>query len=64
MVIDNEFNLKDIVYLITDSEQLPRFVCEIQIYDGGIMYRLCNGAQTSSHYTYEISKEKNIITTI
>lgn len=59
MVIENIFDFGDIVYLITDREQLPRVVTAIEIYKAGeILYKLASGSQTSYHYDFEISPSK------
>lgn len=48
------------VYLITDPEQLPRLVtAKIQALNGGVIWELSSGTETSRHYTKEISKQKN-----
>lgn len=61
MVIDNAFNLGDIVYLVTDNDQRRRLVTSIMIFPIGIMYRLSCGLQDSSHYECEISAEVNVL---
>lgn len=57
--IDIEHEIGDTVYLVTDVEQLPRLVYCIEVYRKDIMYRLVCGSHTDSHYSFEISKEKN-----
>lgn len=48
------------VYLITDPEQLQRLVtAKIQTLNGGVIWELSSGTETSRHYTKEISKQKN-----
>lgn len=62
MVIDNEFDFGDIVYLKTDEEQKPHIVSKINLYKGGeIVYGLINCNTTSDHYGFELSKEKNLL---
>lgn len=57
----NLYNLGQIVYLVTDSEQLPRMVTCIKFsLDGGIMYTLTNGTQDTDHYQSEIMQERNM----
>lgn len=59
MVIDNKFNIGDMVYLVTDADQLPRVITNIEIRPGNcLVYRLCIGASMSNHYEFEISAEK------
>lgn len=60
MVIDNKYKLKQEVYLTTDEDQRKRVVTAITIRQGGIIYELSCGTQTSSHYDFEISAEENI----
>lgn len=59
--INIKFNLEEIVFLITDSEQLPRIVTGIQIYKNGVLYRLANGTNESWHYDYEMGTDKNFL---
>lgn len=41
MIIDNEFDLKQIVYLSTDPEQYKRIVIGVKACaDGGLLYEL------------------------
>lgn len=62
MIVDNQYNIGDIVYLKTDEDQLARQVFSIEIYKNGeMMYKLVQGIQTSSHYAFEISTEKNYV---
>lgn len=63
MVIDNKFDIKQIVYLTTDTEQRARIVTGFSISDTGIGYELSCGSNVSTHYDYEISEEKNILIT-
>jgi hypothetical protein len=63
MIVDNKFEIAQIVYLITDNEQLPRIVTAITIRQLGLVYELSQGASTSSHFDYEISTEKELILT-
>lgn len=64
MVIQNEYDFGDIVYLKTDREQLPRIVVCILCYKAGeLLYTLICGTVKSDHYDYEISKEVNILIT-
>jgi hypothetical protein len=64
MVISNEHEFGDIVYLKTDKEQSPRIVVCILTYKAGeLLYKLSCGTGTSDHYDFEISKEANILIT-
>jgi hypothetical protein len=63
MVISNDFEFGDIVYLKTDSEQKPRIVFAIKVYKSDILYELACGTTNSMHYPFEISKEINVLLT-
>lgn len=63
IVIDNKFNIGDLVYLKTDMEQLPRMIFAIMVYKDGIVYKTCQGTVTSEHYDFEISYERSYIPT-
>jgi hypothetical protein len=56
MVIENQYNLGDIVYLITDVTNLPRMVIEIRLTKNGTTYALAQGEETTVHYEIELSK--------
>lgn len=59
LTIETNYNIEDVVFLITDTEQLLRIVTAIQISKNGILYRLACGTSESWHYDYEIAKDKN-----
>lgn len=61
MVIDNKYNIGDIVYLVTDMEQLARIITGITVYPAGIQYEVFCNTQISHHYDFEMSLEKNIL---
>lgn len=63
MIIENRFNIGDIVYLKTDNEQRERMVYAIHVYPHSIMYALTKGTETSSHYEMEITAEKDVLKT-
>lgn len=61
MVIDNKFELGDLVFLKTDIEQMPRLVTAIIVCpDSSFLYELVCGVHSSKHYDFEISLEKNL----
>ena len=62
MVIENKFNIKDVVYLITDEGQSQRIIDEIRITENIISYHLMCGTEGSWHYDFEISTEKSFTT--
>lgn len=58
MKIHTKYNIEDIVYLVTDTEQLERIITSITIYPNNlIMYSLNCGVETSEHYEFEITHE-------
>lgn len=60
MVLDNKFNLGDMVYLKTDSNQMKRMITQIIVcLDGGILYLLCCGESNYTAYEKEITKQKD-----
>ena len=59
---NNKFNIEDVVFLITDDDQLHRIVTGIQISQNGLLYRLACGTNESWHYEYEIATDKNFLT--
>ncbi|GAB3701359.1 hypothetical protein GCM10027592_29370 [Spirosoma flavus] len=61
MRIDNEFALKQTVYLKTDKEQLPRLVTAIKICPDGLLYELIQGTASSYHYDFEISESVDVL---
>lgn len=64
MLINNNFEMGQIVYLKTDTLQLPRIIVAIQVTaDGGLLYRLCQGIEVDWHYEVEMSAEKDVILT-
>jgi hypothetical protein len=63
MVIDNVYEIGEVVYLKTDQQQLPRIVYCIKVYKNEALYELASGTTTSSHYEFELSKEINVLMT-
>jgi hypothetical protein len=57
MVIDNIFDIGDVVYLITDHEQEARIVTHLIVTGGDVQYNLSCGLTLTTHYGIEISKE-------
>lgn len=61
MVVDNQFEFKQIVYLKTDREQLPRIVTMMQLDClGQVSYQLSQGTAVSWHLDFEITTEKDL----
>lgn len=64
MVVDNLFEIGNIVYLKTDSDQKQRIVTAIIVRHGGCYsYELSCGTEAKWHYEFEISTEKDVLTT-
>lgn len=62
MLINNRYDLKQIVYLLTDTEQLARIVVGIKVCaDGCILYELACGTQETWHYEAEMSLERDAV---
>ena len=61
IVIQNEFNIGEIVYLITDVEQSKRIVLGFLYEDGTILYKIACVSIISYNRNIEISREKTII---
>jgi hypothetical protein len=64
MVINNKFNIEDIVYLKTDEGQKPRIVVQISARKNDLLYELNLGSSGSWHNEFEITSEKNILKNI
>jgi len=60
MLIENKYNLKEKVFLITDSDQLERFVTAIQVSPDNLSYRLTQSITETWHYDFEISRERDL----
>lgn len=60
MKIENNFEIRQIVYLKHDIEQLPRMITAIKINPYDITYELACGTDVTSHYDFEIYKEKTV----
>lgn len=59
--MNNKFNIEDIVFLITDTEQKSRMVTGLVVRKTGIVYYLTCGTEETSHYDFEIVKDKNYL---
>lgn len=64
MIIENKYEIRQTVYLKTDKEQEPRIVSGIRICPDTLIYILSFGTNTSEHYDFEISAEKDLINAI
>lgn len=61
MIIENGFDIGDIVYLKHDPEQLARMIVGVSVYKNGEhMYKMVAGSTQSEHYEFELSVEANL----
>lgn len=58
MNINNKFELEEIVFLITDTEQKERIVTGLKISKNNIVYYLSCGTEETIHYEFEIASDK------
>lgn len=61
MKIDNKFEIGQIVYRVTDKEQLPGMVMGFHITQNQIMYLVSDMNTTDKYYDFELSAEENKI---
>jgi hypothetical protein len=59
--ISIEFQIGDMVYLRTDSEQFPLMVTGIMVRHEHILYGLSQDTRETSHYSIEISRTRNTL---
>lgn len=59
MLIENKYNIGDVVFLLTDVEQLNRIITGIIIRPNSILYYVSCGSTETLHYDLEIILEKN-----
>lgn len=61
MSFNSKYKLGEIVFLITDADQLSRIITSVSFtMDGGIMYCLACGTNETKHYEEEIATTQNI----
>jgi len=57
--IDNKFNIKDFVYVITDPDQNKGVVVAIIVHDEKCLtYKVSIGSETQEYYDFELSTDK------
>mgnify|MGYP003634576626 CR=1 FL=1 len=64
MLIDNLYNIGDLVFLSTDQDQKQRLVTGILIRQSQIVYYLSSGVEESVHYDFEITDVKSVLNTL
>jgi uncharacterized phosphosugar-binding protein len=58
MVIDNKYNIGDIVYIVTDVDQLPCMVTSLEVTSKDVLYHVSRNGLNTVMYDMELSKEK------
>ena len=53
--IELDYDIGDLVYLVTDPEQCLRMVTSILLGPNSVMYIVSCGHETSEHYAIELS---------
>ncbi len=62
MIIENVFELGEILFLVTDHEQRKRVVTAIIVCpDESLLYELTSGTIQSRHYSFELSREQDLV---
>ena len=61
MVIDNKYNIGDIVYLRTDQEQKQRIITAIKINPGNLIYILSCDSDETGFYEFEVTNEIDVL---
>lgn len=62
MNIETKYNIGQIVYLITDVDQIDRMVTSITVNPkNSIVYSLSCGTACTSHYEMELSEIKDLV---
>lgn len=61
MRIRTKFDIGQILFLKTDSDQLRRMVTSITLNPGNIVYGLSCGTGHSKHYEIELSAEADVL---
>ena len=56
-----EYSIGDSVYLKTDNDQLERLVTAILIRESGVTFELSQSSTSSYHYSFEISRDRNVL---
>jgi hypothetical protein len=61
MVVENKFDIGQVVYLRTDKEQEPCIITCLTVYrDGDVLYEVNRGSHSSRHFDFELSNERNL----
>lgn len=58
IVVNNQYTHGDMVYVVSDPEQVCRQVVAVTILPGEVLLYILNaGGESSEHYAFEISSE-------
>lgn len=60
LMINNKFDIGDIVYLKTDRDQCERIVVGICQNANSVMYEVKKETTNAWHYEFEMTLEKNV----
>jgi hypothetical protein len=61
IIINNNFDIGEIVYLKTDFDQLPRIITAVMYSaDGGTLYKVNQGEIGNWQYEIELSRDKDM----
>lgn len=61
MKINNQFEIGETVYLVTDPEQLRRQILFLHVFKDDITYEVGCGTEHSEHHAFEISRERDLV---
>lgn len=61
MIINTDINIGDIVYLVTDNDQLERMITAICVRPKDLTFELSCGTSSTWHNGIELTKRKDII---
>lgn len=56
-----KYHIGEIVYLISDSDQLPRIITGIMFRPHGFCYYISCATEETRHYEIEVSHEKTYV---
>lgn len=62
--IDNKFDIGQVVYLKTDSEQSQRLCVGIYVSKCELLYEVILGTTVSRHFDFEISETADVLKSI
>lgn len=60
MLIENVYDLEEVVYLQVDEDQMPFMITQILVTPLGCMYIISSGDISFTCYAEELSRERNM----